>query len=86
MSEGLQACLSFLPLSRSALATVPTNAKIHFNYANFLKDIGRRQEAVQFYQTAVRYGLSVFWGVVLRGYGMKLSGLKSVEELSGTEF
>ena len=39
---------------RSALVTVPNNAKVHFNYANFLKDGGRRPEAIQFYRTAIR--------------------------------
>lgn len=36
------------------MATVPGNAKIHFNYANFLRDTGRTKEAVHHYQTAIR--------------------------------
>lgn len=45
----------YLVVSRSALVTVPKNAKVHFNYANFLKDSGRRSEAIQFYRTAIKY-------------------------------
>jgi len=39
---------------RSALATVPSNGKVFFNYANYLKDSGRGQEAIQYYRTAIR--------------------------------
>ena len=39
---------------RSGLATVPGNAKVHFNYANFLRDRGRVKEAVHHYQTAIK--------------------------------
>ena len=39
---------------RSGLATVPGNAKVFFNYANYLKDSGRGQEAIQYYRTAIR--------------------------------
>ena len=45
--------------SRSGLGTVPNNAKIHFNFANYLKDTGRMQEAIQHYQQAVRYEYTV---------------------------
>ena len=44
----------FKSLFRSGLATVPGNAKVHFNYANFLRDTGRIKEAVYHYQTAIR--------------------------------
>ena len=40
---------------RSGLETVPHNAKIHFNYGNFLRDSGRLSEAIEHYRTAVRY-------------------------------
>ena len=33
-------------MCRSDLDTIPHNAKIHYNYANFLNDDGRMSEAV----------------------------------------
>ena len=45
-------------LFRSAMATVPNNSKVHFNYANFLKDSGRIQEAIHFYRNAIRSVIS----------------------------
>ena len=39
---------------RSGLSTVPGNAKVHYNYANFLKDSSRIQEAVHHYQESLR--------------------------------
>ncbi|XP_036374114.1 protein O-mannosyl-transferase TMTC1-like [Megalops cyprinoides] len=41
-------------LFRSGIQTVPHNAKVHYNYANFLKDQGRNQEAIYHYKTALR--------------------------------
>lgn len=43
------------PYRRSGLETVPHNAKIHFNYGNFLRDTGRTSEAIRNYRTAIRY-------------------------------
>lgn len=43
------------PYHRSGLETVPHNAKIHFNYGNFLRDTGRTSEAIRHYRTAIRY-------------------------------
>lgn len=45
------------PYHRSGLETVPHNAKIHFNYGNFLRDTGRTLEAIRHYRTAIRYPL-----------------------------
>uniref|UniRef100_A0A3B4UNG7 dolichyl-phosphate-mannose--protein mannosyltransferase n=1 Tax=Seriola dumerili TaxID=41447 RepID=A0A3B4UNG7_SERDU len=46
-------------LSREALfsgiQTLPHNAKVHYNFANFLKDSGRHQEAIHHYTTALLY-------------------------------
>uniref|UniRef100_A0A3P8RUK0 dolichyl-phosphate-mannose--protein mannosyltransferase n=1 Tax=Amphiprion percula TaxID=161767 RepID=A0A3P8RUK0_AMPPE len=46
-------------LSREALfsgiQTLPHNAKVHYNYANFLKDSSRHQEAIHHYNTALLY-------------------------------
>lgn len=39
----------------SGITTLPHNAKAHYNYANFLKDVGRSGEAAQHYKEAVRY-------------------------------
>ena len=39
--------------NRSGLYTLPHNAKIHYNYANFLKDNGRELEAIAHYKNAV---------------------------------
>ena len=38
---------------RSGLNTIPHNAKIHYNYANYLKDHGRVPEAISHYRNAV---------------------------------
>ncbi|XP_054974243.1 protein O-mannosyl-transferase TMTC1 isoform X1 [Sorex araneus] len=46
--------LSREALFRSGVQTLPHNAKVHYNYANFLKDQGRDREAVHHYQTALR--------------------------------
>ncbi|XP_023499076.2 protein O-mannosyl-transferase TMTC1 isoform X1 [Equus przewalskii] len=43
-----------LYMPRSGVQTLPHNAKVHYNYANFLKDQGRNREAVYHYRTAVR--------------------------------
>lgn len=40
---------------RSGVETLPHNAKAHYNYANFLKDVGRSKEAVHHYETALRW-------------------------------
>ncbi|CAI9611155.1 unnamed protein product [Staurois parvus] len=41
-------------LFRSGVQTLPHNAKVHYNYANFLKDQNRKQEAVNHYRTVLR--------------------------------
>lgn len=46
--------LSREALFRSGIQTLPHNAKVHYNYANFLKDRGRHQEAIYHYTTALR--------------------------------
>ncbi|XP_067907107.1 protein O-mannosyl-transferase TMTC1 isoform X2 [Heterodontus francisci] len=46
--------LSRESLFRSGVYTLPLNAKVHYNYANFLKDYGRHDEAVYHYKTALR--------------------------------
>ncbi|GCB74546.1 hypothetical protein scyTo_0003637 [Scyliorhinus torazame] len=46
--------LSRESLFRSGVQTLPLNAKVHYNYANFLKDYGRHDEAVYHYKTALR--------------------------------
>ena len=40
--------------SRSGLKTVPNNAKVHYNYANVLKEEGRLTEAASHYKEALR--------------------------------
>lgn len=47
--------LSREALFKSGVSTLPHNAKAHYNYANFLKDVGRSAEAVQHYKEAVWY-------------------------------
>ncbi|XP_070580760.1 protein O-mannosyl-transferase TMTC1-like isoform X2 [Ptychodera flava] len=37
-------------LFKSGVHTLPHNAKAHYNYANYLKDIGRTEEAVKHYR------------------------------------
>uniref|UniRef100_A0A8C4RKU1 dolichyl-phosphate-mannose--protein mannosyltransferase n=1 Tax=Erpetoichthys calabaricus TaxID=27687 RepID=A0A8C4RKU1_ERPCA len=46
--------LSRESLFRSGIQTLPHNAKVHYNYANFLKDQGRYPEAVHHYETALK--------------------------------
>ncbi|XP_051483871.1 protein O-mannosyl-transferase TMTC1 isoform X5 [Apus apus] len=47
---------SFSPyfLTSSGVKTLPHNAKVHYNYANFLKDQGRNAEAIYHYKTALK--------------------------------
>ena len=53
--------LSRETLFASGVTTLPHNAKAHYNYANFLKDVGRSGEAVQHYKEAVRYVRYIAW-------------------------
>lgn len=46
--------LSREALFRSGIQTLPHNAKVHYNYANFLKDSNRHQEAIHHYNIALR--------------------------------
>ncbi|XP_074126746.1 protein O-mannosyl-transferase TMTC1 isoform X3 [Sminthopsis crassicaudata] len=46
--------LSRESLFRSGVETLPHNAKVHYNYANFLKDQGRNEEAIYHYKTALK--------------------------------
>ncbi|XP_060759371.1 protein O-mannosyl-transferase TMTC1 isoform X2 [Neoarius graeffei] len=46
--------LSREALFRSGIQTLPHNAKVHYNYANFLKDKGQNQAAIHHYKTALR--------------------------------
>ncbi|XP_072256210.1 protein O-mannosyl-transferase TMTC1 [Pyxicephalus adspersus] len=41
-------------LFRSGVQTLPHNAKVHYNYANYLKDQNRKQEAIDHYKTVLR--------------------------------
>ncbi|XP_037734219.1 protein O-mannosyl-transferase TMTC1 isoform X4 [Chelonia mydas] len=43
-----------LYMPRSGVQTLPHNAKVHYNYANFLKDQGRNSEAIYHYKTALK--------------------------------
>uniref|UniRef100_A0A8C3YIG1 dolichyl-phosphate-mannose--protein mannosyltransferase n=1 Tax=Catagonus wagneri TaxID=51154 RepID=A0A8C3YIG1_9CETA len=46
--------LSRESLFRSGVQTLPHNAKVHYNYANSLKDQGRNKEAIYHYRTALK--------------------------------
>ncbi|XP_059701863.1 protein O-mannosyl-transferase TMTC1 [Haemorhous mexicanus] len=46
--------LSRESLFSSGVKTLPHNAKVHYNYANFLKDQGRSVEAIYHYKTALK--------------------------------
>lgn len=48
---------------RSGVETLPHNAKAHYNFANFLKDVGRDKEAMHHYQTALRW-VSNVWVII----------------------
>ncbi|XP_075796820.1 protein O-mannosyl-transferase TMTC1 isoform X2 [Pelodiscus sinensis] len=43
-----------LYMPSSGVQTLPHNAKVHYNYANFLKDQGRNSGAIYHYKTALR--------------------------------
>ncbi|XP_051483847.1 protein O-mannosyl-transferase TMTC1 isoform X2 [Apus apus] len=43
-----------LYMPSSGVKTLPHNAKVHYNYANFLKDQGRNAEAIYHYKTALK--------------------------------
>uniref|UniRef100_A0A3Q4M235 dolichyl-phosphate-mannose--protein mannosyltransferase n=1 Tax=Neolamprologus brichardi TaxID=32507 RepID=A0A3Q4M235_NEOBR len=45
---------ALFPYCSSGIQTLPHNAKVHYNYANFLKDTGRHPEAIHHYTTALR--------------------------------
>ena len=47
-------CLPVYMQCRSGLATVPDNSKVHYNYANFLKDSERFEEAIRHYRVSIR--------------------------------
>ncbi|XP_061617506.1 protein O-mannosyl-transferase TMTC1 isoform X1 [Phyllopteryx taeniolatus] len=49
-----QVWLSREALFSSGIWTLPHNAKVHYNYANFLKDSTRHQEAIYHYSIALR--------------------------------
>ncbi|XP_054655852.1 protein O-mannosyl-transferase TMTC1 [Dunckerocampus dactyliophorus] len=49
-----QVWLSREALFSSGIQTLPHNAKVHYNYANFLKDNSRYQEAIHHYTMALR--------------------------------
>lgn len=42
------------PLHRSGVKTLPDNAKVHYNYGNYLKDIGNSQEAILHYKKSLQ--------------------------------
>jgi hypothetical protein len=41
-------------LFKYGLKPVPMNAKVHYNYGNYLKDVGRKQEAAERFRTAIQ--------------------------------
>ena len=43
---------------RSGVRRMPHNAKVHYNYANFLKDSGDVDLAIHHYRTTLRYNIA----------------------------
>ena len=43
-----------LSVYRSGLEALPNNAKMHYNWANWLKDTGNKTAASQHYHEAIR--------------------------------
>jgi len=41
-------------ISRAGLKTLPHNAKLHYNFANFLRDTGQLEMATKHYRQALR--------------------------------
>ncbi|XP_052811152.1 protein O-mannosyl-transferase TMTC1-like isoform X1 [Mya arenaria] len=64
-------------LFRSGLAAMPHNAKVHYNYGNFLKDAGRRDEAIQHYREAIR--LDPTYASALNNLGVHLQDRQEAE-------
>ncbi|WAR07195.1 TMTC1-like protein [Mya arenaria] len=64
-------------LFRSGLAAMPHNAKVHYNYGNFLKDAGRRDEAIQHYREAIR--LDPTYASALNNLGVHLPDRQEAE-------
>jgi len=46
--------VNYYLLNRSGIYNMPHNAKVHYNYANYLKDNGRTAEAISHYNNAVK--------------------------------
>ncbi|CAH1800313.1 unnamed protein product, partial [Owenia fusiformis] len=40
-------------LFKSGIEVLPNNAKVHYNYANYLKDVGKTTEAIKHYEKAI---------------------------------
>ena len=41
-------------LLRSGIESVPNNAKVHYNFANLMKDMGKLPEAAHYYAQTLR--------------------------------
>lgn len=41
-------------IARSGVETLPHNSKVHYNYANYLKDAGQRESAIYHYREALK--------------------------------
>ena len=57
---------------RSGLKSTPKNAKVHYNYANYLKDTGNLDEAVKHYETAIRLVFESFFFLVPLSHSLSL--------------
>ena len=47
---------------------MPHNAKVHYNYANFLKDSGDEDLAIHHYRTTLRYSIANLSGFIWNYY------------------
>ena len=45
----------FIWVYRSGVTSLPHNAKVHFNYANLLKDDGQTEQSIVHYKEVIRY-------------------------------
>lgn len=56
---------------RSGLQAFPHNAKMHYNYGNFLKDMGHKDQAINHYKEAIKWvGLNSLPTELLRQSGL----------------
>ena len=65
MSKSLCCMILFkaICIYRSGVEILDHNPKAHFNFGNYLKDVGKREEAIMHYMSAVRLEQVIHKGI-----------------------